>query len=132
MVASGLHASVSGGIVGAEIVGLSLSLTARERIHEEAGMKPRYVKPQARDLGGTMSMLALGQWDGPPLPGGPGGAPGDSMLTCNVGGYVGSSCVAGSDYYGSICFTGNKYSIPTCNTGAEATVACSNGLTAAL
>lgn len=96
-------------------------------------MKPRYTKPQARDLGGYRSMLASGQWDGPPMPGMPGGSgpQGDEMNVC----WQGSSanphpgCLAGGDVTAlADCVPGGTASGAGCGRGQQpGTNACNSG-----
>lgn len=118
-------------------------------------MKPRYTKPQARDLGGYRSMLASGQWDGgppmPPMPGGPGGdelnicingstAKGSHLANCVSGlNASGGSCVIGPTVIGCSvgtrpdsfeCITGGRVGLSDpCNTGTAGAswVGCNAG-----
>lgn len=115
-------------------------------------MKPQYTKPQARDLGGYRSMLASGQWDGPPMPGMPGmsgGPGGESMLSCfdgttantipgqgtnceNGASALPANCVNGSIASGAGCGPGTAPGTQDCEAGgAAAYFACQNGTRAA-
>lgn len=85
-------------------------------------MKPQYTKPQARDLGGYRSMLASGQWDGPPMPGMPGA--GGSGIGDSLTGW----CRTGSLPSGMACTpTGNNPAFGSCNQGSTPQEYCSAG-----
>lgn len=109
-------------------------------------MKPRYTKPQARDLGGYRSMLASGQWDGPPMPPMPGGPPGTGPdggsgdeLTgmCWAGARPYYNCANGTEFTGacnvgdvpdtSACSYGYYHTYPACKAGGVAATLCLSG-----
>ena len=106
-------------------------------------MKPRYTKPQARDLGGYRSMLASGQWDGPPFPGHSGVNAGDELFgQCRDGGQPYLGCQTCGDVgLGNCNPTGTTPTIvpgctptgldpsedPSCRLGSNALVGCKTG-----
>lgn len=97
-------------------------------------MKPQYTKPQARDLGGYRSMLASGQWDGPPMPGMPGAPGGDELNYCANGSHANTQigCEAGAAFSANtnptICSSGSVADGANCAFGGQPGVlACTAG-----
>jgi hypothetical protein len=103
-------------------------------------MKPQYTKPQARDLGGYRSMLASGQWDGPPMPGGAGpagGGGGDVLNYCYDGSTANTQadCTGGAAFIANtnpfVCSNGSVADGGNCAPGGQpATQGCAEGTSA--